>query len=327
MLDCPNCGKLNKDEIHIYNESLRKQNFSLSPILPVCKHCGAKIKFTHKCNGGIIIVINGTCGSGKSTIAEILVGKGFLAIDGDCVIQTVRHKTGKKQYEWKELIDEITCEIDVLSMYGENIVLSHVIMPDDLEEYIGIFKARNLKYRFILLKPEYSSAVERCNIRACHTSVTPEYWIKHFYDLLVFDNQVTVVNNTDMTPVETAEYILEMIEMKQCVDPFWSALDKLASESKIVIDRPKGSHHPKYPTSVYPVDYGYLENTSSMDGGGIDVWKGADGENIDAIICTVDLIKKDSEIKILIGCSEVEKQLVLGTYSEYMKGILIRRDS
>jgi inorganic pyrophosphatase len=82
---------------------------------------------------------------------------------------------------------------------------------------------------------------------------------------------------------------------------FWLALDKLVSESEIVIDRPKGSRHPKYPTFLYPVDYGYLENTSSIDGGGIDVWKGADGEDIDAIVCTVDLMKKDSEIKILIG--------------------------
>jgi len=64
-----------------------------------------------------------------------------------------------------------------------------------------------------------------------------------------------------------------------------------------------------------------------MDGGGIDVWKGTDGDFVDAIICTVDLIKKDSEIKILIGCSEEEKQLALDAHnnSEYMKGILIRR--
>ena len=105
--------------------------------------------------------------------------------------------------------------------------------------------------------------------------------------------------------------------MKQYNAAFWSALDKLVFESKIVIDRPKDSHHPKYPAFVYPVDYGYLENTSSMD-----------GEGIDAIVCTVDLMKKDSEIKILIGCSEDEKQLVLDAHnnSEYMKGILIRRN-
>jgi len=108
---------------------------------------------------------------------------------------------------------------------------------------------------------------------------------------------------------------------------FWTALDILVSESKINIDRPKGSRHPKYPNFLYPVDYGYLENTSSMDGGGIDVWKGTDGDCIGAIICTVDLMKRDSEIKILIGCSEEEKRLALDAHnnSEHMKGILIRR--
>ena len=65
-----------------------------------------------------------------------------------------------------------------------------------------------------------------------------------------------------------------------------------------------------------------------MDGGGIDVWKGTNGDYIDAIICTVDLLKRDSEIKILIGCREDEKQFILETHnnSEYMKGLLIRRN-
>jgi len=117
--------------------------------------------------------------------------------------------------------------------------------------------------------------------------------------------------------------------MKQYNAAFWSALDKLVSESKIIIDRPKGSRHPKYQNFVYPVDYGYLEGTTSMDGGGIDVWIGTGGESIDAVICTVDLLKKDSEIKLLIGCNEDEKQLVLEAHnnSGYMKCILIRRDS
>ncbi len=112
-------------------------------------------------------------------------------------------------------------------------------------------------------------------------------------------------------------------------ESFWQALDKIVSESNIIIDRPKGEHHPKYPDMIYPVDYGYLENTSSMDGGGIDVWRGTNGNAIDAIICTVDLVKRDSEIKILIGCSEDEKRLVMESHnnSEKMKGLLIRREA
>ena len=110
---------------------------------------------------------------------------------------------------------------------------------------------------------------------------------------------------------------------------FWLALETLVENSEVVIDRPKGSAHPKYPSFVYPADYGYLKDTSSMDGGGIDVWMGSDSRRqIDAVICTVDLMKKDSEIKILIGCTGEEKQTILAAHNEsaYMKGILIRRE-
>lgn len=109
---------------------------------------------------------------------------------------------------------------------------------------------------------------------------------------------------------------------------FGNTIDKLVEESEIVIDRPKGSVHPRYPDFVYRVNYGYLKNTSSMDGGGIDIWKGtAPEQKVDAIICIVDLVKRDSEIKILIGCTEVEKDIIDRTHNEteYMKGIMIRR--
>lgn len=109
---------------------------------------------------------------------------------------------------------------------------------------------------------------------------------------------------------------------------FWKAFDKLVEKSNIVIDRPKGTSHPKFPDFIYKVDYGYLENTSSMDGTGIDVWIGTrDDKIIDAIMCIVDLMKKDSEIKILIGCTEEEKEIIYNIHNEtqYMKGVLIRR--
>ncbi len=109
---------------------------------------------------------------------------------------------------------------------------------------------------------------------------------------------------------------------------FWNALDKLAAGSTIIIDRPRGTAHPRYPDFIYKVDYGYLDGTSSMDGGGIDVWRGSDAaQKIDAIMCIVDLTKRDSEIKILMGCTEEEKQIVYQTHNETesMKGILIRR--
>ena len=108
---------------------------------------------------------------------------------------------------------------------------------------------------------------------------------------------------------------------------FWDALDELVSNSEIVIDRPRGSAHPRFPNFIYKVDYGYLKDTASMDGAGIDVWVGSGEKKIDAIMCIVDLMKRDSEIKILVGCTEEEKLEVYKTHNEtqYMKGVLIRR--
>ncbi len=115
--------------------------------------------------------------------------------------------------------------------------------------------------------------------------------------------------------------------MNRYDEDFWNALDKLVNNSEIIIDRPKGTAHPKYPDFIYDLDYGYLNNTSSMDGSGIDVWVGSAEKKVNAVICTVDLMKKDSEIKILIGCTEEELKIVYETHneSENMKGVLIRR--
>ena len=109
-------------------------------------------------------------------------------------------------------------------------------------------------------------------------------------------------------------------------DDFWYTLDSLINTSEIVIDRPRGSAHPNFPDFIYPLDYGYMKDTASMDGAGIDVWVGSGDKKADAIMCIVDLMKRDSEIKILIGCTE-EKLEVYKTHNEtrYMKGILIRR--
>lgn len=108
---------------------------------------------------------------------------------------------------------------------------------------------------------------------------------------------------------------------------FWDALDQLTADSEIVIDRPKGSAHPRFPNFIYPVDYGYLKGTASMDGGGIDLWRGEGEPAVTAVLCTVDLLKRDCEIKILLGCTEEELAAILKTQNRTpnMAALLIRR--
>ena len=109
---------------------------------------------------------------------------------------------------------------------------------------------------------------------------------------------------------------------------FWEYLERLVSENEIVIDRPKGTRHPRYGDMIYIVDYGYLKNTKSMDNGGIDIFAGSDPDKkIDAIICTIDLAKNDSEVKIVMGCTKEEKNEIYNflNNSDFMKAILIER--
>ena len=94
----------------------------------------------------------------------------------------------------------------------------------------------------------------------------------------------------------------------------------------MVIDRPKGSTHPKYPKIVFPLDYGYLKNTSGGDGNEIDVWVGSlENKTLNAIACTVDILKRDTEIKLLVGCSDHEIEVIKNFYtSEYMSSIILK---
>lgn len=108
---------------------------------------------------------------------------------------------------------------------------------------------------------------------------------------------------------------------------FWNYLDKLVNGSEVVIDRPKWSIHPDHDNEVYPLDYGYLKDTLSSDGGGLDVWVGSNREQkIGGIICTVDLFKMDVEIKVLIACSDIETQTILDFHNNGgMRAILVRK--
>ena len=111
-------------------------------------------------------------------------------------------------------------------------------------------------------------------------------------------------------------------------EPFWKYLDSLIQSAELVIDRPKDSPHPRYPLMVHPVNYGYLKGTLSGDGHELDVWRGSlTEEMLDAVVCTVDLLKKDVEVKLLLGCTDDEKVILcdfLGG-SEFRAAVLLRR--
>src|SRR5215470_17490526 len=90
---------------------------------------------------------------------------------------------------------------------------------------------------------------------------------------------------------------------------FWTHLDTLIRSSALVIDRPESLSRPHAPSVVYPLDYGYLQGTSSSNGESIDVWPLPAG-HLDAVVYTVDVQKRDAEIKLLRGCTTAEKHAI-----------------
>ena len=50
-----------------------------------------------------IFVLVGLPSSGKSTIAEVMAQKGFSAIDGDCALQTAKHRKNGEKVDYREL--------------------------------------------------------------------------------------------------------------------------------------------------------------------------------------------------------------------------------
>ncbi len=110
---------------------------------------------------------------------------------------------------------------------------------------------------------------------------------------------------------------------------FWQALEQLVATSKVTVDRPRNSAHPRYPDFTYPTDYGYLEGTQSADGGGIDVWIGSlVGREVTGVVFTLDHEKRDLEGKILLGCTVDEAAAIAEAHNQGRQAaILILRTS
>ena len=85
---------------------------------------------------------------------------------------------------------------------------------------------------------------------------------------------------------------------------------------------------PLYPNLIYPVDYGFLQDTVGTDSQPIHVYKGSHkAQNVGAIVVSADILKKDCEVKLLVGCDDEEKIKILEflNQTQFQKAILIQR--
>lgn len=98
---------------------------------------------------------------------------------------------------------------------------------------------------------------------------------------------------------------------------FWQAIEKLVNDHRFVVDRPRGSVHPHLADYIYPFDYGYLEDCRTSDRAGVDVWRGSlPIPQVSALFITVDEGKGVVELKIALGTTEQENQLIYDSMSQ-----------
>jgi inorganic pyrophosphatase len=105
---------------------------------------------------------------------------------------------------------------------------------------------------------------------------------------------------------------------------FWNEMADLVVSKPIVIDRPRGKAHPRFPELIYPFDYGYVAGTLAADGDGIDVWIGSGkGRVITGILCTYDTIERDAEIKLMLDCTEDDIKIIIDFIPNFMRYLYI----
>ena len=108
----------------------------------------------------------------------------------------------------------------------------------------------------------------------------------------------------------------------------WPVWEKLIEKNGVTIDRPYQSAHPKHPSIIYPINYGYINNTLSSDDEEVDIFIGTASNKLVAAIITTDFRKGDTEWKLIYNCTPEEIYLVNGFINyapDLMTGRLLMR--
>ncbi len=108
----------------------------------------------------------------------------------------------------------------------------------------------------------------------------------------------------------------------------WEGWDALIARNGVTIDRPYRTRHPDFPEIIYPMDYGYVNGTTSTDGHEVDVFVGSAGGGLVGLILTQDHRRGDREAKLLYRCTPEEIYLALGFVNfdrAKMEGTLVLR--
>lgn len=108
----------------------------------------------------------------------------------------------------------------------------------------------------------------------------------------------------------------------------WEAWAQCIERNGLTIERPRATAHPDYPSVVYPLDYGFVNDTRSTDREPIDVFVGRGTTGLVGVILTTDHRQQDREAKLLYDCTPTEIYTVQGFINydrSLLEGVLVLR--
>lgn len=105
-------------------------------------------------------------------------------------------------------------------------------------------------------------------------------------------------------------------------------VETLLLSSRLNLTKKRGEMHSKFKNLIYPTDYGHLSDTRSSSEEGVSVYAGSgDRNHITALVIAADILTKELDVKMLIGCTDEETDMVLRflNQTDYQKTVLIRK--
>lgn len=92
----------------------------------------------------------------------------------------------------------------------------------------------------------------------------------------------------------------------------WAGWEALLERNGYTLDRPKGTPHPDYPHIIYPIDYGYVNDSIATDRREIDLFVGRSDVGLVGTLITTDHRRGDREFKLLYDCAPPEIYMAHG---------------
>lgn len=93
----------------------------------------------------------------------------------------------------------------------------------------------------------------------------------------------------------------------------WGRWEAFVRQHGVTLDRPRSTAHPRFPDIVYPLDYGYVNDSDDGEGEGVDVFVGnAPALGLVGAVLTRDHRQGKREVKLLLGTTPEEVYLAVG---------------